>query len=743
MLIKRIRAALTLILAFATLGVFTPTANAGGMGYDYDLNIKPDFICESPSVQADITLSGWSNTMYFMITAYWQPNTASTTSTTKGIEDDFNPDTAQPLSHSYSWQEPDTTPVRLEPTKEQMESWGNDPTSHPVLETPTYYLSADMKQGRVFFKAELHERKADGSDSLIMSKMASQRISDPCCHPGDAAVVPYEVGIKSTAPKSFKKGEEITDTITTFKPENSGSIDWNPIKLEQDDWKSYGYSDDDLQSVNATYSNGSKCVPDADNPGIGTQQQTTYVETPKPIKVTGYLFKGTKDTFKEQISPDAKEPVADYINRLKKVAGEPIATVSLFTAGFGKSYTVSSGIQSPADGTYVNWVWTVTQADQPTYQVDGKTYHMVILSRDFAEPFGLPEQTSELPKEQTPVTITSNASKPTVTIGSEIHDTLHIKGLPTDFGQFKGIPSNPDMLADATKFKVSVWWYDQPFDEKYNGVVIENGVIPVMQEDDHHKKVASNEYDLLPLIKDKKNFDGSLDFQVYGKDGIATVNGEHPTVKASKAGYYVFVALMDYDYIGTPRIRWVNSDNKKILWTSPNDKAETVEVKEIPPTLTTKVSSSTVYQGGVFHDTATLTGTIPEGSYLEFVAYQPQSGKFDKSTAKPLSGFPQKIPLTAEQITASSQSKGIQVNSNSTSTTTAGNVYWQATLKDKDNNVLATHDVGIPEETVTVKQRIGNLPVTGVNTFDMVLAAIWAAVCGIGSIIARRLGMKG
>ena len=70
-------------------------------------------------------------------------------------------------------------------------------------------------------------------------------------------------------------------------------------------------------------------------------------------------------------------------------------------------------------------------------------------------------------------------------------------------------------------------------------------------------------------------------------------------------------------------------------------------------------------------------------------------------------------------------------------------MYWQATLKDKDNNVLATHDVGIPEETVTVKQRIGNLPVTGVNTFDMVLAAIWAAVCGIGSIIARRLGMKG
>lgn len=732
MLIKRLRAALTLILAFATLGVFTPTANAGGVGYD--LNIKPSFICEFPSVQADITLSGWSSAMYFMVTAYWQPDT----STTKGIEDGFDPAKAQPLSHY-----PDTTPVRLEPTKEQMEGWGNDPTSPKVLGTPAYYLSEDMRQGRVFFKAELHERNSHGSDSLVMSKMASQRISGPCCHPGTFSTPTYRVGIKSTAPKSFKKGEEITDTITTFKPGNSGGDDWNPIKWEQGKWKDLGYSDDDLKSVDATYSNGTKCVPDADNPGIGTQQQTTYIETPRPIKVTGYLFKGTKDTFKKQIAPDAKEPVADYVNRLKKMAGEPIATASLFTAGFGKSYTVSSGIQSPADGTYVNWVWTVTQADQPTYQVDGKTYHSAILIRDFAEPFGLPGQTSGLPKEQTPVTVTSKASKPTVTAGTEIHDTLHIKGLPADFGQFKGIPDNPNMLPDATRFKVDVWWYDQPFDEKYNGVVIENGVIPVMQEDEHHKKVASNEYDLLPLIKDRKDFDGNLDFQVYGKDGIPTINGDHPVVKASKAGYYVFVALMDYDRIGTPRIRWVNSDNKKILWTSPNDKAETVEVKEIPPTLTTKVSSSTVYQGGVFHDTATLTGTIPEGSYLEFTAYQPQSGKFDQSKAKPLSGFPQRISLTPEQTAAASTRKGIQVSSNGTSTTTAGNVYWQATLKDKDDNVLATHEVGIPDETVTVKERIGNLPVTGVDTLDVALAAVWAAICGIGSIIARRLGMKG
>ena len=94
------------------------------------------------------------------------------------------------------------------------------------------------------------------------------------------------------------------------------------------------------------------------------------------------------------------------------------------------------------------------------------------------------------------------------------------------------------------------------------------------------------------------------------------------------------------------------------------------------------------YLGSSFNDNIALHGDLPEGGYVEVTAYEPQAGdKFDSAKAKPMSGFPQRIGLTARQIADAKAGKWVTFASKETGpVTTKGRIQWTATLYDAKGN---------------------------------------------------------
>ncbi|KLN81685.1 hypothetical protein [Bifidobacterium bifidum] len=92
--------------------------------------------------------------------------------------------------------------------------------------------------------------------------------------------------------------------------------------------------------------------------------------------------------------------------------------------------------------------------------------------------------------------------------------------------------------------------------------------------------------------------------------------------------------------------------------------------------------------GDSFDDNIALRGDLPEGGYVEVTAYEPQAGdRFDPAKAKPMSGFPQRIDLTARQIADAKAGKWVTFASKETGPVTAkGRIQWAATLYDAKGN---------------------------------------------------------
>lgn len=126
---------------------------------------------------------------------------------------------------------------------------------------------------------------------------------------------------------------------------------------------------------------------------------------------------------------------------------------------------------------------------------------------------------------------------------------------------------------------------------------------------------------------------------------------------------------------------------------------ETVQVKY--PTITTHVSSTSVGVGEDFYDTAEIKGVVHTGDFVVFRAYDAAGEKPDTNASLLLKD--QKVNITAAQAEASAQNKTVTVKSKTVNTMNSGNVYWKATLYDRQGRQLATHDLGLPEETVTVR----------------------------------------
>ena len=419
------------------------------------------------------------------------------------------------------------------------------------------------------------------------------------------------------------------------------------------------------------------------------------------VKAKGYYYNGEAANILKQINPNNGESVQAYLNRVKSAGGSPLVISEVTFTDSNQTKTVKTGIKSPANATFGTWVWVIeknAQADQNK------------IKADYIDAYGKTNETSSLSR---PVTVWSEVAEPHASKGASVWDVMHFSGLPKDFGKYKGNTAY-DMAADVTKFTVDVWWAGSGTNNASEDLKYVPTTAEEPTEDANHKKVGSYTYDMQKMIDSKgTGFDGNLDIKILGgADGYATTDGKHPTLTADKSGYYVFI--LKYANNANSRVILKNPNTgEEISQTAYNDQFERTLItpEDIPKLMiNTNVSASEVKPGEKFHDVAKIfgsgndKGTVSDGAYVTFDAYNPVQGNPNASAGKLLDGSNAgKVALTAAQIKELQGGNAIEVTSPDVSTNTAGKVYWRATLYDKNNNVLATHALGVENETVLVK----------------------------------------
>ena len=379
------------------------------------------------------------------------------------------------------------------------------------------------------------------------------------------------------------------------------------------------------------------------------------------------------------LKQDKNEKTADYLKRVAKKYGHPVATADATFGRAAQEQTVTAkntngtDYVNPQDGRIGTWVWVILKNEQT--QPDH-------ITADYVDPFG---QTTESDVHKAAPNHDSTVLEQYTGLNKDIMDTITIGGFPQDYGQFNTNQAY-GFGADA-KAKIRVWWAgsgtgDRTQDEKFK---------PATQEepaaDANHRLLGEWE---VPAgngtykvgggrITFRQNDTGDAKTVATGVNIKATTNNE--------SGYYVFV----YDFPGSDRAEPFKSDY--------NDPWEHSFVEASPNTasLTSDVSRTTVMRNERFFDTAHITGTVPRGSYVTFTAYDAVDGGPDTNAGKLLDN--ERVNITDAQADAG---KPFDVRSPETSTPNLGNVYWQARLYNNLGQELASHTLGIEDETTTV-----------------------------------------
>ncbi|MBT1164827.1 hypothetical protein [Bifidobacterium felsineum] len=268
------------------------------------------------------------------------------------------------------------------------------------------------------------------------------------------------------------------------------------------------------------------------------------------------------------------------------------------------------------------------------------------------------------------------------------HHTDPIGGLPQDYGQFNGNQAY-GFDADA-KAKIRVWWAgsgtgDSKEDQKYKPTDANEPTA-----DAHHKLIG--EWEVPAGNGTYKVGGGRITFRQNNTGDAKTVatGVDIQARNANETGWYVFV----YDFPGSSRAQAFKSD-----YNDPWERSF-VETGNHTVDLTSDVSKTEVAQGETFHDTAHITGQVARGSYVEFTAWDAVNGSPDQNATKLLDHV--KVPVTDAQADNSDRN-AFDVTSPDISTRNVGNVYWQAALYDPNGQELASHPLGLENETVIVR----------------------------------------
>lgn len=429
----------------------------------------------------------------------------------------------------------------------------------------------------------------------------------------------------------------------------------------------------------------------------GVAQGDSWVDG-TTVKAKGYYFTGDQKTILQTIKQTGTtanpEAPADYLKRVEKELGEPVATAeTTFTAANQTNEVTARNADgtdyvNPEDGLFGGWLWLIVKDEQSD---DDRQY----VKNDYIHEFG---QVAETDLHKAELHEWSEVAEPHANLDADVRDVIHLRNIPTDFGEFQG-DDEYGFGADNTEFTVQVWWAGSGTgvtseDEQYIPSTTETPT-----EDEHHKLLGTYTYDLKRLIDEEgRGFDGDLDVRVGGGDaGSPLADGSHFSITADRTGYYTFV----FDYKGCDRLGAFTS--------AYDDKFETTFVTKNQPSvsLTSSTNPASVKVGEEMRDTATIVGSgnsdgaVSDGAYVLFDAYNPVPGKADPSVGKLLDS--DKVTLTADQVDRLNTGHQITVTSSPVKAQSSGNVYWQAALYTADGVMLATHELGIEDETTVVR----------------------------------------
>ena len=382
------------------------------------------------------------------------------------------------------------------------------------------------------------------------------------------------------------------------------------------------------------------------------------------------------------LKQDKNEKTADYLNRVAKKYGNPVATADATFGRAAQEQTVTAkntngtDYVNPQDGRIGTWVWVILKNEQT--QPDH-------ITADYVDPFG---QTTESDVHKAAPNHDSTVLEQYTGLNKDIMDTITIGGLPQDYGQFN---TNEDYgFGGDVKAKIRVWWAgsgtgDRTQDEKFK---------PTTQAeptaDANHRLLG--EWEVPAGNGTYKVGGGKITFRQNNTGDAKIVVDRGVDIKATtnnESGYYVFI----YDFPG--------SDRAAAFKSAYNDPWERSFVEETPHTvdLTSNVSTSEAGQGEEFYDVAHINGQVARGSYVTFTAYDAVPGSPNTAAPKKLDNY--RVPVSNEQADASSK-KAFDIISPKISTDTVGNVYWKVSLYNEQNELLASHALGIESETVKI-----------------------------------------
>ena len=148
-----------------------------------------------------------------------------------------------------------------------------------------------------------------------------------------------------------------------------------------------------------------------------------------------------------------------------------------------------------------------------------------------------------------------------------------------------------------------------------------------------------------------------------------------------------------------------------------------------PGTIVTH-SSAVIEPGARARDTASVTGTIPEGMVLVFRAFA-QHGVADGPLCDEST-----LVFTSEEVPVDAPGR---YTSESTRFERPGTYFWVETLYDEQGNPLHVGECGIPTETTEV--RVGSLASTGLPIGQTLGIATLLVGLGAGALVAVRRGI--
>lgn len=381
------------------------------------------------------------------------------------------------------------------------------------------------------------------------------------------------------------------------------------------------------------------------------------------------------------LKQNGNEKTADYLNRVAKAYGNPVATADATFSGPGQTQAVTAknadgtDYVNPQDGRIGTWVWVILKNEQtqPDY-----------ITADYTDPFG---QVTESDVHKTGPNHDSTVFEQYTGLNKDIMDTITIGGLPQDYGQFN--TNQAYGFGGDVKAKIRVWWAGSGTGDRTQDEKFKPNTQAEPAADANHRLLG--EWEVPAGNGTYKVGGGRITFRPAnaGKAQTVAEDVNITATDASQTGYYVFV----YDFPG--------SDRAAAFKSAYNDPWERSFVEETPHTvdLTSNVSTSEAGQGEEFYDVAHINGQVARGSYVTFTAYDAVPGSPNTAAPKKLDNY--RVPVSNEQADASSK-KAFDIISPKISTDTVGNVYWKVSLYNEQNELLASHALGIESETVKI-----------------------------------------